>query len=160
MPARCGGGNLDLQRGECYNPAWDAQGRRVQRSTALDHYELLVEAEFAAAHRLRDYHGNCERLHGHNWRVQAVLRGRKLDRLGMLLDFREARRLLAEAVGPLDHQCLNDLGAFREMNPTTENIARTVFDALAARLPKGVAVARVTAWESEGCGASYTAENR
>ena len=127
-------------------------------STALDLYELLIETDFAAAHRLRDYQGNCERLHGHNWKVAVALRGRELDRLGLLLDFREARRLLAEVIGPFDHQCLNDLDAFRDQNPTTENIARTIFEGLSARLPAGVEVARVTAWESANCGASYTTE--
>ncbi len=105
---------------------------------------------------MRDYQGNCERLHGHNWKVAVALRGRKLDRLGMLLDFREAKRLLAEVTGPFDHECLNDLDVFRDQNPTTENIARTIFDGLSARLPEGITVARVTAWESANCGASFS----
>ncbi|HPD17317.1 MAG TPA: 6-carboxytetrahydropterin synthase QueD [Planctomycetota bacterium] len=115
-----------------------------------------MQAQFAAAHRLREYDGNCERLHGHNWRVDVTLRGHSLDRLGMLMDFREAKRLLHEVLEPLDHQCLNDVEPFRDMNPTTENIARTLFEALTERLPQGIAVARVTAWESDGCGASYS----
>jgi len=127
-------------------------------STALSTYELHIQAEFAAAHRLREYDGNCERLHGHNWKVEVVLRGAELDRLGMLMDFRAAKRLLGEALDGLDHRCLNDLEAFRTTNPTTENIARMLYEALAARLPDGVAVARVTAWESDGCGASYSSE--
>jgi 6-pyruvoyltetrahydropterin/6-carboxytetrahydropterin synthase len=117
---------------------------------------LYLRSEFAAAHRLREYDGNCERLHGHNWKVDVVLRGAQLDRLGMLLDFREAKRLLRELLDALDHRYLNELEAFREANPTTENLARTICEALAARLPEGITVARVTAWESDGCGASYT----
>ncbi len=124
----------------------------------LDTYRLHIRADFAAAHRLREYDGNCERLHGHNWRVDVTLCGRKLDRLGMLLDFREAKRLVREAVEPLDHRCLNDLEPFRDANPTTETIARMVYETIAARLPDGVSVAEVTAWESDGCGASYTRE--
>jgi len=116
----------------------------------------VVRTEFAAAHRLRGYDGNCERLHGHNWKVEVVLRGERLDRLGMVLDFRDARRLVGEALAEFDHQNLNDLERFSEANPTTENIARAVFDALAARVPEGVVVARVTAWESDQCGASYS----
>ena len=78
------------------------------------------------------------------------------DALGMALDFREAKRLIRDALDAFDHQYLNDLAPFRDANPTTENIARTVYHALAATLPDGVAVAKVTAWESDGCGASYT----
>jgi 6-pyruvoyltetrahydropterin/6-carboxytetrahydropterin synthase len=111
--------------------------------------------EFAAAHRLREYDGNCERLHGHNWKVDVVLRAALLDRLGMAMDFRVAKRLIHEVLDGFDHQCLNELAPFREMNPTTENIARVVYEALEARLPSGVAVAKVTAWESDQCGASY-----
>ncbi|MBM4035477.1 MAG: 6-carboxytetrahydropterin synthase QueD [Planctomycetes bacterium] len=133
----------------------------------MDSYELHIQGDFAAAHRLREYDGNCERLHGHNWKVEVYLRGRELDRLGLLIDFREARRLLREAIEPFDHQCLNDLAAFRDTNPTTETIARLVYEAIAARLPlacpdaaqRGLAVARVVAWESEGCGASYSKED-
>ncbi len=117
---------------------------------------MHVQGGFAAAHRLREYDGNCERLHGHNWKVEVALRGGELGRLGMLMDFREAKRLLAETLDPLDHRCLNDLAAFQSANPTTENIARMLYEALAARLPDGMAVARVTAWESDGCGATYS----
>jgi len=115
-----------------------------------------MQGEFAAAHRLREYDGNCERLHGHNWKVDVVLRGENLDKLGMVLDFRDAKRLLNQVLDELDHSYLNELEAFRQQNPTTENVARVVYDALAARLPDGVTVARVTAWECDHCGASYS----
>jgi 6-pyruvoyltetrahydropterin/6-carboxytetrahydropterin synthase len=121
-------------------------------------YELLIQSHFAAAHRLREYTGNCERLHGHNWRIDVVLRAPKLDRLGMVIDFRDAKRLIEDILDGLDHQYLNELDAFRELNPTTENIARTIFDALAAKLPPEIALTKVTAWESDLCGASYIAE--
>lgn len=124
--------------------------------SGLDSYELVVRAEFAAAHRLRGYDGNCERLHGHNWKVEVALTGERLDRLGMVLDFRDARRLVGEVLADYDHRDLNDLELFRQANPTTENIARAVYEALAQRVPEGVAVARVTAWESDQCGASYS----
>lgn len=88
--------------------------------------------------------------------MDVTLQGNTLDRLGMLMDFREAKRLLHEALERLDHRCLNDIEPFRDTNPTTENIARTLFEALTARLPRGIGVAKVTAWESDGCGASYS----
>ncbi|MFP4058545.1 MAG: 6-carboxytetrahydropterin synthase QueD [Candidatus Brocadiia bacterium] len=126
------------------------------RRTALDIYELLIQTDFAAAHRLREYEGNCERLHGHNWKVDIALRAGKLDALGMAMDFREAKRLVRGVLDQLDHRYLNDLEAFRERNPTTEHIARLVYEELAARLPEGIAVAKVTAWESDHCGVSYS----
>jgi 6-pyruvoyltetrahydropterin/6-carboxytetrahydropterin synthase len=126
------------------------------RGLVLDTYELIIETDFAAAHRLREYDGNCERLHGHNWKVDVLVRSHKLDALGMVLDFREVKRRLAEITDEFDHYCLNDLATFREVNPTTENIARAIYEALAAKLPEGVTVSKVTAWESDHCGASYS----
>jgi len=124
----------------------------------LETFELFVQTEFAAAHRLREYDGNCEHLHGHNWKVDVVLRANQLDALGMALDFRDAKRLIHEVLDGFDHEYLNELPPFREVNPTTENIARFIYHALEAKLPEGTAVAKVTAWESEKCGASYSRE--
>ena len=123
-------------------------------------YEVCVEGRFAAAHHLRGYRGNCERLHGHNWRVQAVVRAGRLDAVGLAVDFRELRRALAAALDEFDHRYLNqDVPAFAPgaANPSTENLARVVFERLAApgALPEGVRPARVTVWESPGCSATY-----
>ncbi|NQT88670.1 6-carboxytetrahydropterin synthase QueD [bacterium] len=122
----------------------------------MDTYELIIETDFAAAHRLREYEGNCERLHGHNWKVDIYVRAHQLDALGMVLDFREVKRLVREITDELDHHFLNDLALFETVNPTTENIAAAIYEALAAKLPDGVAVSKVTAWESDHCGASYS----
>ncbi len=121
----------------------------------MDIYELVIETDFAAAHRLREYDGDCERLHGHNWKVDIVVRAHRLNSLGMVMDFRDVKRLIREITDEFDHHFLNDLPAFESVNPTTENIARSVYEALAAKLPDGVTVAKVTAWESDHCGASY-----
>jgi 6-pyruvoyltetrahydropterin/6-carboxytetrahydropterin synthase len=118
-------------------------------------YELVVESDFAAAHSLREYGGNCERLHGHNWKVRVELRTRRLDRLGMVMDFREVKGRLAEVLKALDHRHLNEVAAFQKRNPTTENIAQHICAGLSRRLPKGVSVAKVTVWESDHCAASY-----
>ena len=123
-------------------------------------YELIIETDFAAAHNLRQYHGNCERLHGHNWHVEARLRSAKLNRLGMLIDFRDAKRILKDVTDRLDHHYLNELPPFRKANPTTENIAKFVFDELAKTLPTGVKPASVTSWESEGCGVTYLGKKK
>ena len=123
-------------------------------------YEVSVEGRFAAAHRLRGYPGDCERLHGHNWRVRAVVRAGELDALGMAVDFRALKAALGAILDEFDHRYLNqDVPALAEggLNPTTENLARLVAEKLAApgRLPAGAEVARVTVWESPGCSATF-----
>jgi len=118
-------------------------------------YELIVESEFSAAHRLREYHGACERLHGHNYRVELVVAGEKLGKSGMLADFRELKETLQKAAERFDHTFLNDLAQFRKQNPTAENLARTLFEACARKMPRGVKVRSLTVWESPRCGARY-----
>ena len=119
-------------------------------------YELIVQTWFSAAHRLREYQGNCENLHGHNWKLDVRLRSDRLDSLGMVADFREIKRLVRGVVDRLDHQYLNDVPPFTGVNPTTENVARFVYDELAKTLPGGLTLASVTAWESQNCGATYS----
>ena len=123
-------------------------------------FELVVETDFAAAHNIREYGGNCERLHGHNWKVRVELRARRLDRLGMVMDFREVKARLTEVLKLLDHQYLNELKPFRKKNPTTENIAYFIFGRLSPALPKGVSVGKVTVWESDRCAASYAPDRK
>ena len=120
-------------------------------------YEVTVESSFAAAHRLREYDGNCERLHGHNWKVEVTLRGAELDPLGMLVDFRAAKAAIMEAIGELDHKYLNETAWFTAQNPTTENLAREIYRCVARTLAErpGVGVARVRVWESDACSATY-----
>jgi len=118
-------------------------------------YELSVETSFAAAHNLREYEGECEKLHGHNWRVQVVVAADTLDRLGMVMDFRELKGALNGVLEDLDHTYLNEVPPFDEVNPTTENLCRHIARRLAERLPCNVSVRRVSCWESQKCGASY-----
>ena len=80
-----------------------------------------------------------------------------LDRNGMVMDFVEAKRILGEAIEPFDHAYLNEVPPFDRRNPSCEHIARVIAEAVAARLPKGVRVASVTAWESDRCAATYSA---
>jgi len=118
-------------------------------------YELFVRAEFSAAHNLREYRGKCERLHGHNWRVDLRLEGNHLAADGMLLDFVEAKRILGEAIEEFDHAYLNETPPFDRLNPSSENLARVIAEAVAKRLPAGIRVAAVTTWESDRCAATY-----
>jgi 6-pyruvoyltetrahydropterin/6-carboxytetrahydropterin synthase len=119
-------------------------------------YELVVKAHFSAAHNLRDYDGACERLHGHNWQVEVFVRAVALGAGGMVLDFRILREEVDEVLEDLDHQYLNDLPHFQKEEPSSENIARYIYEALEARLrPHKISPYKVTAWESENAGASY-----
>lgn len=97
-------------------------------------FEVRVEAGFSAAHFLKDYHGKCERLHGHNYKVYAHVRGSKLDEGGMLLDFSELKKALRAVCGELDHRNLNDFDFFRQ-NPSAERIAMYVYDGIIRQLP-------------------------
>lgn len=122
-------------------------------------YELEAKAHFSSAHALRGYGGDCERLHGHNFRVLAVVYGGELDSLGLLIDFRELNELLGEVVGELDHRDLNSLPEFKDKNPSSEVLAEYIFERLSALLGEKqgerVWVKQITVWESEGYGATY-----
>ncbi|MBO7485786.1 MAG: 6-carboxytetrahydropterin synthase QueD [Spirochaetaceae bacterium] len=102
-------------------------------------FEIRVETEFAAAHFLKDYHGKCENLHGHNYTVFAHAKGNKLDEGGILLDFGEIKSALREVCKTLDHTNLNDLqenGVFVfSQNPSAERIAQYIFNKLKEKLP-------------------------
>lgn len=119
-------------------------------------YDIVVEHEFAAAHQLRGYLGKCERLHGHSWKVALELSVRKLDALGLGMDFNAARALLSSVTESFDHICLNELPAFSHINPTSENLARVIFQACKIKLKIGQArVKAVTVWESARAYARY-----
>jgi 6-pyruvoyltetrahydropterin/6-carboxytetrahydropterin synthase len=119
-------------------------------------YELKIITEFSAAHNLRDFRGKCESLHGHNWKVEVVVSGSGLDKSGVVLDFAEIKAATREIMSEIDHRYLNDLPFFIEHNPSSENIARYIFERLQKRIEDDrVRVSRVTAWESQDACASY-----
>ena len=123
-------------------------------------YTLRVEGAFEAAHRVVDYPGKCDRLHGHNWVVEAAFRGTRLDDLGMLIDFKVAKKALAAVLDDYDHYYLNDIPPFSEgVNPTAENLARIIYERLAAReelAGTGAELAALTVWESPKSSVTYT----
>ena len=121
-------------------------------------FELTTIVDFEAAHRLADYPGKCSRLHGHNWRVEVTVTGSGLDKLGMLVDFRQLKQEVNAVIETLDHYYLNEIEPFRDTNPTAENIARYVYRELAGRLPAGVKAAAVKVWESPHSAAVYREE--
>ena len=95
-------------------------------------YELTVRSAFEAAHFIDGYAGKCSRLHGHNWIIEAVVRGEELDNLGMLIDFKILKAELNKVLDEFDHRFLNVLKIFAEENPTAENLARKIYKKLAA----------------------------
>lgn len=98
-------------------------------------YEVRVTADFAAAHFLRDYHGKCENLHGHNYKVYAHVSGSELDAGGMLLDFSVLKSALKKVCALLDHTNLNDNPYF-DQNPSAERIARFIYEKLVEEIPE------------------------
>jgi 6-pyruvoyltetrahydropterin/6-carboxytetrahydropterin synthase len=119
-------------------------------------YELKIETSFAAAHNLLNYHGPCERLHGHNWKVAVNVCGDELDQSGMLLDFKILKGYTDEIIASLDHTYLNEHPAFTGKSPSSELIARHIFTELDRKLAlHNVRVSKVTAWESDRAAAAY-----
>ena len=122
-------------------------------------YTLKVEGAFEAAHQLPDYPGKCARLHGHNWVVEAVVKGRDLDKLGMLVDFKTVKKALNNVLDRYDHRFLNELVPFNTgVNPTAENLARIIFTELEDNeaFTAWVQLAAVTVFESPKSSVTYT----
>jgi len=115
-------------------------------------YSIKIESYFSSAHFLRGYKGKCEELHGHNWKVEVNLEAKKLDKTGMVLDFHDLKTKLNKVLEKLDHKCLNNLGYFKKVNPTSENIAQYIYNSLKSKVPS---LKLVTVWESHDSYASY-----
>jgi 6-pyruvoyltetrahydropterin/6-carboxytetrahydropterin synthase len=115
-------------------------------------YKIKIEGDFSSAHNLRGYKGKCEELHGHNWKVEVVVVSSKLDKIGMVMDFKSLKEKLFTLLEKLDHKYLNNLDYFKKVNPTSENIAKYLFDNLKAKVP---GLYCVTVWESDKACATY-----
>jgi len=115
-------------------------------------YNIKVESNFSSAHNLRGYKGKCEELHGHNWKIEAVASSDKLDKTGMVLDFKYLKTRLNKRLEKLDHKYLNDLPYFKKVNPTSENIAKYIYDSLK---PSVHGLKHVTVWENNTSSATY-----
>jgi len=124
-------------------------------------YQVSVEETFSAGHALRGYRGKCENPHGHNYRVRVTLQGPQLDSIGLLVDFTQLKHVIREVIGGLDHQFINDLEAFRTVNPSAENLAKYFYDQVSKQLPDLPAGARITdiiVWETDTASAQYRPE--
>ncbi|MBN1257651.1 MAG: 6-carboxytetrahydropterin synthase QueD [Planctomycetes bacterium] len=118
-------------------------------------YELTIETDFAAAHRLNGYDGPCENLHGHNWKVLVAVRSQVVNNLQMVMDFKDLKALVNPILDGFDHKYLNEIPPFDTENPTTERISRHLAELLAGKLPEGIKVARIQVWESDRASAAY-----
>ena len=119
-------------------------------------YQISVRSDFSSAHNLRHYKGKCEKLHGHNWQVEVFLESGRLNKEGMVLDFTEARKILKEILDILDHSYINEIPPFTRINPTSENIARFIFNKMKLKLKaQSLRVKKVNVWETNSSRASY-----
>jgi 6-pyruvoyltetrahydropterin/6-carboxytetrahydropterin synthase len=124
-------------------------------------YTLKVVSDFAAAHALRDYPGDCRRLHGHNWKVEVEVTASTLDDLGMVVDFKTIKTMTKEVTDQLDHQFLNEIAPFDVVNPTAENMAAYIYKQLNHKLDGSHAsVSSVTLWETERACVRYSEETQ
>lgn len=122
----------------------------------LSMYEVEIIEWFSAAHRLRDYKGKCERLHGHNYKVHVTAGATDLGPGGMVMDFGDLKKATKEVLETLDHAYLNDVAPFDGIEPSAENIARQLFIWIRERLGEAGALLRtVSVWESHTSKATY-----
>ncbi len=118
-------------------------------------YQVSVRQHFDAAHYLRGYGGKCEALHGHRFEVVVSVQVGKLNNIGLAFDFVELKQHVGEVLKRFDHACLNDVRPFDKINPSSENIASTVYKELRKRL-SGLAISQVEVWESPESRVTYT----
>src|SRR5215472_9939192 len=122
-------------------------------------FEVTVEAGFSSGHYLRNYRGKCENPHGHNYRVFVTLVGKELDEAGLLLDFKLLKQVMRPVIERLDHQMINDIEPFTEINPSAENLARYFYDEtnrqLAVMTQGRVSVKDCTIFETDTTTATY-----
>ena len=120
-------------------------------------FVLKIVTDFASAHSLRDYPGDCSRLHGHNWQVEVMVSSQVLDESGIAIDFREIKRQAKVVVKRLDHQYLNEIKPFDVLNPTAENIAKYLFDEIGILInDENVKVKEVLIWETPRSAVTYS----
>jgi len=120
-------------------------------------YHLMIQTHFAAAHNLLNYQGDCENLHGHNWKIEVTVKAESLDAAGLGIDFKVLKKKTNIIMDRLDHKYLNDLEMFKGVSPSSEHISRYIFESLAEEMSEfEVEVERITVWESDNACASYT----
>jgi 6-pyruvoyltetrahydropterin/6-carboxytetrahydropterin synthase len=117
-------------------------------------YQISVEQHFDAAHALRGYQGKCENLHGHRFKVVARIRASRLNEIGLAFDFTDLKDRLNGVLERFDHTNLNETAPFDDINPSSENIASTIYNELQKKLP-GIKLYSIEVWESPESCAEY-----
>ena len=119
-------------------------------------FHIFIKSHFSAGHHLRDYPGNCERPHGHNWKVEVTVKADSLDNLGMGLDFKALKNEVNKVLDTLDHHDLNEHADFQSVNPSSENIAVYIFNNLQNILSTDrYGLHSVTVRETDNSGVTY-----
>ena len=120
-------------------------------------FKLIVKKEFSSAHILHGHPGNCKRMHGHNWLVEAEVQGDNTNEIGMVIDFKDIKNNLKEIISSLDHQFLNDLEPFINENPTAENISKYIYKELSNNInTDNIKVSKIKLWETNNSAVTYT----
>ena len=120
-------------------------------------FKLIVKKEFSSAHILHGHPGNCKRMHGHNWLVEAEVQGDNTNDIGMVIDFKDIKNNLKEIITNLDHQFLNDLEPFINENPTAENISKYIYKELSNNInTDNIKVSKIKLWETSNSAVTYT----
>ncbi|OGX07539.1 MAG: 6-carboxytetrahydropterin synthase QueD [Omnitrophica WOR_2 bacterium GWA2_47_8] len=117
-------------------------------------FELSIKGDFASAHQLRGYQGNCKDLHGHTWRVELTAQSETLDDIGMVVDFKIIKQQFREFLMRIDHVNLNDLPYFKKVNPTSEHLAQYIFQEF-GKIIKPLKIKQVRVWESDTSDVTY-----
>jgi 6-pyruvoyltetrahydropterin/6-carboxytetrahydropterin synthase len=119
-------------------------------------YQLKISSSFASAHNLMNYQGDCENLHGHNWKVEVSVTAKNLDKAGLGIDFKTLKAETKSLLKTLDHKHLNELAPFKDVSPSSENIARYIYQELSRTLNNdNIKVESITVWESDFACAKY-----
>ncbi len=118
-------------------------------------FEVKIETNFSAAHHLLNYKGNCENQHGHNWKVEVYVRGNELDKSNILVDFKVLKKKVNEVIDYLDHTDINTLPEFRGISPSSEFIAKFIFEKVKSEFKN---ISKVNVWETSTSRASYWEE--
>jgi 6-pyruvoyltetrahydropterin/6-carboxytetrahydropterin synthase len=120
-------------------------------------FKLIVKKEFSSAHILHGHPGDCKRMHGHNWLVEAEVQGININNIGMVIDFKDIKKNLKTIISKLDHQFLNDLEPFINDNPTAENISKYIYKELSKNInTDNIKVSKIKLWETNNSAVIYT----
>lgn len=127
-------------------------------------FGVKVCVEFSAAHHIRGYEGDCARPHGHNFKVEVEATAPALNSIGIALDFKDLKKKVKNLVDRFDHQDLNTIAPFTDLNPTAETLAQHFFDELERQiandpLTSTLTLRQVTVWENERSAAWYGLNN-